>query len=88
MAALDDYPTRQNEIQTAAKSCVFPSDLENGVRFLGISKREYFAALNLAAILSINEISSLSHSERLAISTNTAVRYADALIEALNKPIS
>lgn len=50
----------------------------------GLNKREYFAALNMAAILS-NAPSATTDPFQLEYLSNCAIAAADALIETLNK---
>lgn len=63
-----------------------PFNYSDGDIELGLTKREYFAALNMAAIIG-NAYLSTNHFNKEYMA-EVATKGADALIEALNKPIS
>jgi hypothetical protein len=73
----------QNEIGEYIKNSVFPQNIEHpdgNVTCKGLTKREYFAAMAMQALLSDPNISTTySHY------AENAVQAADALIAALNE---
>jgi hypothetical protein len=73
----------QNEIGEYIKNSVFPQNIEHpdgNVTCKGLTKREYFAAMAMQALLSDPNISTTySHY------AENAVQAADALIAELNK---
>ena len=69
-----------------ADELINPFNYNDGDIELGLTKKEYFAALNMAAMLGSCGISgNADHLKHLA---DIATAAADATIEALNKPIS
>ena len=71
---------------TYADELINPYNHNNGDIELGLTKKEYFAALNMAAMVGSCGISgNADHLKHLA---DIATAAADATIEALNKPIS
>ena len=78
------------EKMTDGKSWVYPGDFDDCRGSL--TKREYFAALAMQAVLSRRDIRDEMHALKpddydayLVYVSRNSVRHADALIEALNK---
>ena len=69
----------QNQLGEYIKGAVFPQNVEHpdgSVTCLGLTKREYFAAMAMQGLLANPNISCV---------TSDAVLYADKLISALNE---
>ena len=71
-------PTNHNDPIT-------PNVWSGGENYLGLTKREYFAALFMQTALSFEACCSDAHLGNMG---RIATRAADKLIEALNQPIS
>ena len=79
MAGKNDFPTNPNDSINAY-------DFGGQLLSSGLTKREYFTAFNMAAMVGSCGISgNADHLKHLA---EIATAAADATIEALNKPIS
>ena len=65
---------------TLSNACAFPADYNTHGEG-GLTKREYFAALAMQALLSDSQLNGYTPQQY----AEGAVEYADALIEELNK---
>lgn len=75
---MDSMPTNPNDV--ISSSINNPGQLSSFFVGVGLTKREYFAAMALQGI-----ISAPVEGDTISSDATDAVAYADALIEALNK---
>ena len=75
----------QNQLGEYIKGAVFPQNVEHpdgNVTCLGLTKREYFAAMAMQGYISCGKSSVIS----ITTLAECSVQQADALIKALNEP--
>jgi hypothetical protein len=67
-------------MKTNPDSLIHSFDGKDARNYNGLTKREYFAAIALQGLLSVND-----NENRFIVTSSTAVKFADALIAELNK---